>query len=292
MAGAMQGRKFRIGVMAPASRLDPAIPQRIDSLAAKLFGAEAPEIVFHPQCFLSWGHFAGEDKARTQAFLDIANDDSFDALWFARGGYGSNRIAMDVLPALNPAARRKTYLGYSDTGFLLAGLYKAGFAHVAHGPVVADISRDNDHGMQGGEDAVARALRYLVRRDPETLEPSVSQNTRSVAFNMIILSCIIGTGLLPDLSGHVLMLEETSEHLYAIDRMMFHITASPALRGLAGIRLGRCSAIPENDPPFGQSEEEIVRHWCSRSGIPYLGRADIGHDIANKIVPFGPLPAV
>ena len=288
----MRGRKFKIGVMAPASRLDPTVPERIVTLAQSLYGGEAPDIVFHPQCFLSWGHFAGEDSMRAQAFLDIANDESFDALWFARGGYGSNRIAPDVLSALKPAARNKTYMGYSDTGFLLAVLYKAGFPHVAHGPVVADLNRQGDHGMQGGEEAVLRALRYLVERDPKTLEPNLSRATPSAAFNMIILSCLIGTDLLPDLSGHVLMLEETSEYLYSIDRMMFHITAHAPLRKLAGIRLGRCSGIPDNDPPFGQTEEEIVRHWCSVSGIPYLGRADIGHDVDNRIVPFGRLPTV
>ena len=31
----------------------------------------------------------------------------------------------------------------------------------------------------------------------------------------------------------------------------------------------------------------IARFWCERYGIPYLGRADIGHDSANKVVPFG-----
>jgi muramoyltetrapeptide carboxypeptidase len=278
--------------MAPASRLDPAMPEKIAALAQTLYGDEAPEIVFHPQCFLSWGHFAGEDSARAKAFLDIANDENFDALWFARGGYGSNRIAPDVLSALKPAARNKTYLGYSDTGFLLAGLYKAGFAHVAHGPVVADFNREGDHGMRGGEEAVTRALRYLFERDAKTLEPSVSTVTPSAAFNISILNNLIGTDLMPDLPGHVLMLEETSEYLYSIDRMMFHITAHPPLRKLAGIRLGRCSAIPDNDPPFGQTEEQIVNHWCAVSGIPYLGRADIGHDIANKVVPFGKLPKV
>jgi muramoyltetrapeptide carboxypeptidase len=278
--------------MAPASRLDPAVPDKIAALAQSLYGSEAPQIVFHPQCFLSSGHFAGDDAARAGAFLDIANDESYDALWFARGGYGSNRIASTVLAALKPAARNKAYLGYSDTGFLLAGLYKAGFPHVAHGPVVADINRNGDHGMQGGEEAVVRALRYLFERDTKSLEPSTSTATPSVAFNMIILSCLIGTDLLPDLSGHVLMLEETSEYMYSIDRMMFHITAHPPLRKLAGIRLGRCSAIPDNDPPFGENEEDIVKHWCDISGIAYLGRADIGHDIANKVVPFGRLPKV
>ncbi len=33
----------------------------------------------------------------------------------------------------------------------------------------------------------------------------------------------------------------------------------------------------------------MVRHWCAVSGIAYLGRADIGHDIENKVVPFGRL---
>ena len=37
------------------------------------------------------------------------------------------------------------------------------------------------------------------------------------------------------------------------------------------------------------SELEVAQHWCAKAGIPYLGRADIGHDVANKIVPFGGL---
>jgi muramoyltetrapeptide carboxypeptidase len=68
---------------------------------------------------------------------------------------------------------------------------------------------------------------------------------------------------------------------------MFHITSNPAVRRVAGIRLGRCSLVPENDPDFGETEEEVVRHWCERSGITFLGGADIGHDAGNRIVPFG-----
>jgi muramoyltetrapeptide carboxypeptidase len=45
--------------------------------------------------------------------------------------------------------------------------------------------------------------------------------------------------------------------------------------------------VPPNDPDFGQTPEQIVLHWCERTGIPYLGRADIGHDAHNKIVPYG-----
>jgi muramoyltetrapeptide carboxypeptidase len=75
--------------------------------------------------------------------------------------------------------------------------------------------------------------------------------------------------------------------MYRIDRSLFHLTSNPAIRGVAGIRLGRCSDIPPNDPDFGMNEEAVARYWCERSGIPWLGRADIGHDADNRIVPFG-----
>ena len=277
----MAAKKKKIGITAPAGRIDHTLAGRIAALAISLYGEHAPEIVFHPQCFESWGHFAGEDHVRASAFLDIANDKSFDALWFARGGYGSNRIVQAVLADLKPAARAKTYMGYSDGGFLLSALYKAGFAHVAHGPMPADLNRE------AGSEAVTRALRYLVEDAPDALEPSVEKDGPAVAFNLKILSSLIGTPLQPDLAGHVLMLEDVSEYLYSIDRAMFHITSNPGIRTVKGIRIGRFSDIPDNDPPFGQGVEDIARHWCAVSGITYLGRADIGHDSANKIVPFG-----
>ena len=280
----MAGQQTRIGVVAPGSRIDAGVAERVDEIAADLYPDAAVQLTFHPQCFLSSGHFAGDDTVRAQAFLEIANDESFDALWFARGGYGACRIAEAVLPKLTAAARRKLYLGYSDAGTLLAGLYKVGFAQLAHGPMPGDLVR------AGGEAAVARALAYLVERAPETVEAGLSPDGKAAAFNITILSQLLGTPLQPDLSDHVLLLEEVADYMYRIDRFLFHITSNPGIRKAAGIRLGRCSDIPPNDPDFGQDEEQVARHWCAVSGIPYLGRADIGHDIDNKIVPFGRVP--
>ena len=280
----MSGQQTRIGVVAPGSRIDDGIAERAEEIAAARYPGDAVELAFHPQCFLSSGHFAGDDAARARAFLEVANDEAFDALWFARGGYGSCRIAEDVLPKLTDAARNKLYLGYSDAGSLLAALYKAGLSSLAHGPMPVDITRN------GGDAAVERALAYLIDRAPDVLEAGISSDTPTAAFNMAVLSQILGTALEPDLTDHVLMLEEVSEHMYRIDRLMFHITGNPGIRKVAGIRLGRCTGIPANEPDFGQTEEEVVRHWCERSGIPYLGRADIGHDADNKVVPFGRAP--
>jgi muramoyltetrapeptide carboxypeptidase len=280
----MGAGSFTIGVVAPGSRIEPALADKVAALAATLYPTNPPALRFHPQCFLAAGHFAGDDAARAAAFVEMANDAAIDAVWFARGGYGACRLVDRVLPRLTETARTKLYLGYSDGGALLAALYGAGFPRLAHGPMPVDISRP------AGDAAVARALAFLVDGAPSALEPTVSPDTPSAAFNITVLSHLIGTPLQPELAGHVLMLEEVAEHMYRIDRSFFHITSTPALRRVAGIRLGRCSPIPPNEPAFGATEEQVAQHWCARAGIPYLGRADIGHDIDNKVVPFGRWP--
>src|SRR3990167_7356540 len=144
-------RPVRIGVVAPASRMDPDVPAEVEALVRRLYPDGRVQVVFDPQCFLVHNHFAGDDAARAEGFLRVANDPSFDALWFARGGYGSNRPAEAILAGLTAAARAKTFLGYSDAGFVLAGLYKAGIGRPTHGPVAHDIRRP------GGAAAIAPA---------------------------------------------------------------------------------------------------------------------------------------
>jgi muramoyltetrapeptide carboxypeptidase len=278
----MAADALRIAVVAPSSRLSPQVPHLVQALAAALYPNRTPQIFFHPQCFLSCGHFAGDDATRTAALVEAANSEVYDAVWFARGGYGAGRLIEAALPQIGPAARRKTWLGYSDGGALLAALYSQGFEHLAHGPIPQDILRE------GGEAAVARALAWLVDRDPASLEPSLTADPRpAAAFNLAILASMLGTPWQPDLSGHVLLLEEVGEYMYRIDRMLFQLTSNAAMRRIAGLRLGRCSAIPENDPDFAQTDDEVARAWCARAAIPWLGRADIGHDAENKVVPFG-----
>jgi len=238
---------------------------------------------FHPQCFLSSGHFAGTDEERLSAFVDFANDESFSVIWLARGGYGSGRIAARALGLLSDTARRKAYLGYSDAGALLGAMYRGGYQQLFHAPMPADLLR------REGERAIERVLAFLADDDQSGIEPPASPQTCTAAFNITMLSHLIGTPSEPDLSGHVLMLEEVAEQMYRIDRALCHITSAPNIRKVVGIKLGRCSRVPENDPDFGETDEQVVQHWCKVSGIAYLGRADIGHDVENKIVPYGRL---
>lgn len=265
---------MRIAVVAPSCTLKREAAAAVEAIVA---GRGDCELMIHPQCFLSDGHFAGTDIERLAALREVMGDPTVDAVWFARGGYGSNRIAEAALADLSAAARGKLYMGYSDAGFLLAGIHKAGL-DAAWGPMPQDVLRD------GGKAAINRALDWMVRRDPAALEPAIE--APAMAFNLTVLSTLLGTPLEPDFTGADLMIEDVSEELYRIDRTMFHVSSSANVRRAARLRLGRVSDIVANDPEFGMDAEAMVAEWCARSSIPFGGRADIGHDAANRVVPF------
>ena len=270
---------MRIGICAPSTPFTREDAARVSALAANTH--PMAELVFHDQCFAEAGHFAGSDVERLEAFVGLANDSEFEAVWFVRGGYGACRIAQDAVAALKSSAGDKIYMGYSDAGNLLGALYGAQIGRVCHGPMPADIRRD------GGAAAALRALDWMLHASPQSLEPQLQAGTKYAAFNLMTLAMMVGTPLMPDLKDHVLILEEVSEYLYGYDRAFFHVTSHLQTAGLSGLRLGRVSDVPENDRPFGENAEEIAQRWCARTGIDYLGRADIGHDADNRIVPFG-----
>lgn len=266
----------RIAVCAPATPITRDHAEAATTLVAEEFPEHS--ITFHEQCFKSAGHFAGTDLERLEALVELANNPDYDAVWFAKGGYGSNRIAEAAVTRMNAAARSKTFVGFSDMGYLLAALYRHNIGQPVHGsmPVSARSER--------GREAVRRVLKWFSG-DGSGLEPSLDGKTPAVAFNLITLAMLTNTPMMPDLTGHVVMVEEVSEHLYSVDRLFFHLANT--LPRVAGLRLGAVSDVPENYVEFGQEAEEIAKFWCNRAGIPYLGRAEIGHTAANRIVPFG-----
>ena len=224
------------------------------------------------------GHFAGPDELRLAALLECANDPAL------RRASGSRAAAMARTGSprrrsrqFGPRREDKLFLGYSDAGYLLGALYRARIGQP--GPR-ADARRHPPRWRRGGG---APGAAYFAG-DRTGLEPSLDQHP-TVAFNLMTLAMLCGTPLMPGLAGHVVMVEEVSEHLYAVDRLFFHVTAH--LGGIAGLRLGRVSDVPENDRPFGATRRKLPATGASGTPFPSSGAADIGHDAANRIVPFG-----
>ncbi len=273
----------RIAVVGTSNTLNPERARQVIEVAGGIYPEGALEIVFHPQCFTSAGHFAGTDEARSSAFLEMANDPAFDAIWFARGGYGAGRLLQSVIPNLNQAARHNTYMGYSDATASLAALYSHGIGRPVWGPMPVDVGR-----KEVGPFIIEQALRFLVDNDHTYVDPAVREtNAPIIAANLTVWCGIMGTKWEPQVEGHVLYLEDVGEQMYRIDRMMFQLTARQKMLKLKGIRVGNFTDIEPNTPDFGMTIHEVMDYWSKRSGIPILGSSMIGHVATNRIVPWG-----
>ena len=273
---------IRIAVIAPSGAVDPENFAALDQAVAASAVAGKVQITVHPATRKASGHFAGTDAERLQSFLEVANSPDHDVIWALRGGYGSNRILGGLTAGLKKAAEGKTYLGFSDFGFVLAALHRQGFKRLAHAPMPVDALKKD-----GGAGAIDRVLRF-VTGDLSGLDRAVTPGpVPRFAFNVTVLRSMLGTPWMPDMTGAELFLEDVGEYSYALDRSMWQLAESGLFRRVAGVRLGRFTAEMANVRPFGTSQPDLMAYWCVKGGARILGPADIAHDADNKIVPFG-----
>ncbi len=67
---------------------------------------------------------------------------------------------------------------------------------------------------------------------------------RLLGGNLSLVSHLVGMPYLPDLTGAILFLEDVSEPVYSIDRLLTHLWLSGDLQKLAGIAFGKFTEQP------------------------------------------------
>ena len=186
--------RISIGVVAPARASSPRSPRQVDGARRRaLSGPPARDLLPSAMLPVVRPFRRRRRDARRGLSRGRQRSERFDAVWFARGGYGSGRIAERVLPALDAGGRAQ------DLSRLQRRRRPAGRAlqqGLRAGRARADARR---HPARGGEAAVTRALAFLVERDADALEPTRRRRRPTAAFNITILSHLLGTPLQPDL---------------------------------------------------------------------------------------------
>ena len=105
---------------------------------------------------------------------------------------------------------------------------------------------------------------------------------RLLGGNLSVLTRLLGTPFMPDLSGAVLFIEDVSERPYRLDRMLTHLRLSGALRGLAGVLVGELEGCEEEKKDSGAPTAiEVVRERLADLGVPVLGGYPAGHGAEN-----------
>jgi muramoyltetrapeptide carboxypeptidase len=275
----------RIKVVAPARWIEPELAVRFAALAERYgFAVEVSD-----QCFERTGQLAGPDERRAAVLAEALADPAVDIVWCARGGYGAGRL-LDGLCAAGLDGGGKALVGYSDITTLLLGLRVPGLTLV-HGPMPIDLDGP------GREENLARLLAdFAAGRLPtppapdgaglRVIRPGAARGPL-VAANLSLLTRLLGTRHCPDLDGTILVVEDVDEYLYAIDRMFLHLHHADVLNRIAGLAVGEFSGAQDNETPFGDDLEAIVRRFAGCLDKPVVIGYPMGHGRLNFAMPEG-----
>jgi muramoyltetrapeptide carboxypeptidase len=232
------------------------------------------------------GYLAGTDEKRLARVEAALTDSATDAVVFSRGGYGTMRwLSKLEVETLDPPP---VIAGFSDLTALhlcLAGCHSVA---TLHGPVVKSL-RMHDRESRSSE-AMQRAM--FGEREPgwalegmHTVLPG-RVSGRLLGGNLTMVVHMLGSRFCPDLSDAILLLEETGESDYRLDRALTAIRLAPESRRPAGVVLG--DFVECGGAYVSQSEAaRFVEHLADDFGVPVVSRAPIGHEDPNIAVPMG-----
>ncbi|MBI5526498.1 MAG: LD-carboxypeptidase [Deltaproteobacteria bacterium] len=274
----------RLAQGAVVSLVAPSGPVKKEAFCAgaRLIEAAGFRLKFAPELFADDGYLAGTDERRLGEMAAAFSDPLTAAVWCARGGYGSMRL-LGRLDFAGIARTRKPLIGFSDaTALELALLAKAGFV-TFHGPLVSTLGAEIEISRRHLFELLSGAVSRVEIGGPgaETIRPGACEG-RLVGGNLSVISCLLGTGFVPDLSGAILFLEDINEEPYRIDRMLTQLELSGTFDAIAGLVVGTLGTDADADALRAIVREKARgRRWPAVFGFP------IGHGPLNMALPQG-----
>ncbi len=261
----------RVGLVAPAGPCRDATDLERAVANARALGWE-PVVGAHVlECD---GYLAGSDEHRLADLNRFAADDSIDAVWCVRGGYGTMRL-LDGLDYDAWRRRPKALLGYSDITALHAAIGARADLVTYHAPTAR--SELTPLTLASLRAAVVDGGPYTVRgRSTRALVGGRARGPLAGG-NLALVASLVGTPYAVPLDGAILVLEDVNESVYRIDRMLTQLRLAGALDKIAGIVFGQFTAIPDEaanvEWPLGRALAEAAE----RCGVPCVSDFSIGH---------------
>ena len=272
----------RVALIAPAGPL--RLPADLDrALAnAKTLGWEP---VVGQNVREREGYLAGNDQERLSDLNAALRDDSIDAVWCMRGGYGAMRLLPEIdYDALN--RRPKAIIGYSDiTAFHCAVLARCTLTSI-HGPTargkLTSFAERSLRAAAAGTDPCG------VAEYARTLVPGRARGTL-IGGNLALLCALHGTPYQPDYDGAILVLEDVNEASYRIERMLLQLRLSGSLQRCAGIVFGSFTNTGESEKDVGgsRSVSAVIEEAARAAGVPCITGAPVGHIDDQWSLPIG-----
>ena len=274
----------RIAIVAPSGAIAPELLHNgVGIISAAGYKVE---IMPHVEGFAT-SVFAAPDNMRASDLEEAILRNDIDAIICARGGYGAVRTLQcmhaEVLDQCN-----KWIVGFSDITAIHSALSRRAIASL-HGPMLKFIATNGMHHAD-----VSATFRAMQTGECTTQIPTVAPSRTGraegivVGGNLSLLCSLRSTPaeFIPE--GALLFIEDLSEYLYHIDRMMQNLRYSGVLQRIGGLIVGDFTELKDGRTPFGMNVNEIIAAAVSDYNYPVMFGYRAGHsDDRNAPLIFG-----
>lgn len=237
-----------------------------------------------PHTLGSNNYFSGTVHERLFDFQNGLDHTEAKAILCARGGYGSMQL-LDELNWKKFETNPKHLIGFSDiTTFHLAA---------------AQLNIPSLHATMplNFEANTPQSLHSLVAAlmgKPEILTAPKSKHNitgeahgKVIGGNLAMVHALLARTKPSDFTNKILFLEDVGENLYQVDRMLYGLSYSGALKSISGLVLGGFTSMSDTDQPFGKTLEEIILSHVDQLNIPVGFHFPCGHQDDNQTLILG-----
>ena len=267
----------RIAIASPAGAVDTDVVHG----AARVLTSWGfiPEIM--PHALDRYGSFAATPQDRLSDMTEALTSPRYDAVLCSRGGFG----AVHLLESLSKLPLRefpKWLIGYSDITALHCLMSSEGIASL-HAPNCRHIAET------GGTDPCSQRLRAILTGAPVS---PVESATHPLAIagsatgvlrggNFAVLSSLISTPFdtITVTTDTILFLEDISEPIYKVERMLHTLCLNGTLRRLRGLIFGQFTNYRPTD--LYPTVEQMIAPLVGDLGIPVAFDFPVGHVSCN-----------
>jgi muramoyltetrapeptide carboxypeptidase len=273
-------RGGRIGVIAPAGSVDSeSLAAGIEAIRNEGFGIETSAGIQERK-----GYLAGDAEQRARDLQDFFQRPDIDAIFCARGGFGSIQLLPHLLP-LSIRSQPKIFVGYSDITVLLNWLLRECGMVTFHAPMVAmEIAcglspRTKEHLWQ----TLTGEIRTWKVDLGEIIRPGKVEATM-MGGCLSILVTTLGTPYEIDTMGKLLFIEDVGEKPYRIERMLTHLKMAGKLDHVAGVVFGE---FTQCEGEGSRDIRQVIAELFQRAPYPVVMGMAAGHGEENLTLPFG-----
>ena len=235
------------------------------------------------------GYLAGTDSERIADFHDMIVDPDIQAIFLARGGYGTGRLANQIdydLIRKNP----KIIWGYSDMTYLHTTIRQRSNLVTFHGPMIeSDLAKNHiDSRTKQMFQQLFAPMSIYYSQSISPLQEIVSGEASGelIGGNLTVLTSTFGTRFEIDVKDKIVFMEDIDEEPYRVDAMLNQWKLANKLAEAAGILVGNFALpTPMKRPSLKLSE--VLDNYLGGLTCPVMSGFSIGHCFPHISIPLG-----